>query len=236
MGTKKAFIDMQPSGNMSYVRGFNGALQFVQGRGTIALRGEAGKQDLVLYVPGMQANMISAGQLKDSGVRVEHEGDEMLLVLAAGDVLGRAKHIGRVHCTNLLPCSTKPMLVSTEVVALRTITLPYMWDARLALVGDDTIKSSGKHEVATSLDIKPSAGADLPCASCLGGKLVRHTFHDKGSNANEALDVVQIDMCGPFWVTAKDDSLHVLLMKVRRLMHSNVKMDGNVCWNWKEVI
>ncbi|CAI7885061.1 unnamed protein product [Closterium sp. NIES-53] len=55
MGTKDAFVDLGPSGNVQHVRGFNGALQTVQGRGTVALQGEAGKQVLipdVLYVPG----------------------------------------------------------------------------------------------------------------------------------------------------------------------------------------
>ncbi|CAI5519268.1 unnamed protein product [Closterium sp. Naga37s-1] len=64
MGTKEAFVDMGPSGNVKHVRGFNGALQTVEGRGTVALQGEAGKQVLipdVLYVPGVQANLLSAG-------------------------------------------------------------------------------------------------------------------------------------------------------------------------------
>ncbi|CAI7796903.1 unnamed protein product [Closterium sp. NIES-54] len=62
MGTKTVFVDMAPSDGMKHVRGFNGALQPVEGRGTIALQGEAGKRVLipdVLYVPGVQANLLS---------------------------------------------------------------------------------------------------------------------------------------------------------------------------------
>ncbi|CAI7846748.1 unnamed protein product [Closterium sp. NIES-53] len=61
----------------------------VKGHVTVALQGEAGKQVLVpyvLYVPGVQANLFLAGQLKDSGVRLQDDDDEMLLVLAVGDV------------------------------------------------------------------------------------------------------------------------------------------------------
>ncbi|CAI7742972.1 unnamed protein product [Closterium sp. NIES-54] len=50
---------------------------------------EAGKQVLVpyvLYVLGVQANLFLAGQLKDSGVRLQDDDDEMLLVSAVGDV------------------------------------------------------------------------------------------------------------------------------------------------------
>ncbi|CAI7765518.1 unnamed protein product [Closterium sp. NIES-54] len=122
MGTKAIFVDMTPSDGVKHVRGFNGALQPVEGRGTVALQGEARKWVLipnVLYVQGIQANLLSAGQVKESGVQLKGDGDEMLLVAATGGVLGRARYTGRVLCIDLRPCST--LSQSTEVVALRTI-------------------------------------------------------------------------------------------------------------------
>ncbi|CAI7749862.1 unnamed protein product [Closterium sp. NIES-53] len=109
MGTKAVFIEMELSDGVKHVRGFNGALQPVEGRGAVALQGEAGKRVLipdVLYVPGIQANLLSAGQLKESGVQLKGNGDEWLLVAATGEVLGRARYTGRVLCTDLRPCST----------------------------------------------------------------------------------------------------------------------------------
>ncbi|CAI5489803.1 unnamed protein product [Closterium sp. Naga37s-1] len=53
------------------------------GRGTVDLQGEAGKQVLipdVLYVPGVRANLLSTGQLKENDVKLQEDGDEMLLV------------------------------------------------------------------------------------------------------------------------------------------------------------
>ncbi|CAI7795319.1 unnamed protein product [Closterium sp. NIES-53] len=191
MGTKAVFVDMAPSGSVKHVRGFNGALQPVEGRGTIALQGEAGKRVLipdVLYVPGVQANLLSAAQLKESGVQLKGDGNEMLLVAATGKVLGRARYAGRVLCTDLRPCPMQSV---------------------------DTIKSSAKHDVATGLDITPSTGTDPPCISCVGGKLTRHTFPASGSDATEALADVHIDLCGPFRVAAKDGSLYFLLLKDR---------------------
>ncbi|CAI7758885.1 unnamed protein product [Closterium sp. NIES-54] len=221
MRTKAVFVDMAPSDDVKYVCGFNGALQPVKGRRTVALQGEAGKRVLIpdfLYVPGVQANLLSAGQLKESGVQLQGDGDEMLLVAATGEMLGRARNNGRVLCTDLCPCSTRSS--STKVVALRTIisttkSTPDRLHARLAHVGVDMIKSSAKHDVATGLNIKPSTGAGPPCVSCVGGKLARHTFPEKGSDAEEALAVVHIDLCGPFRVAAKDGSLYFLLLKDR---------------------
>ncbi|CAI7863070.1 unnamed protein product [Closterium sp. NIES-53] len=75
------------------------------------------------------------------------------------------------------------------------------------------ITSLAKHEVATGLDIKPSTGTNLLCVSCIGGKLARHTFPKKNSHAEEALAVLHIDLCGPFWVAIKVVSLYFLLLK-----------------------
>ncbi|CAI7790725.1 unnamed protein product [Closterium sp. NIES-53] len=206
-----AFVDMQPRGDVRYVRGFNGALQSVEGRGTVALQGEARKQVLVpdvLYVPG--------------------------------DVLGQARYSGRILCTNLRPCLTKSTMTSTEVVALWTIasatkSAPNMLYARLAHVGVDTIKSSVKHDDAASLDIKKLTAADLPCASYVVGKLARHTFHDKGAEAENALDgslcflLLKVRKTRYVWVrpiAKKSDVLVVFekwLKEVERLMSKTVK-------------
>ncbi|CAI5470474.1 unnamed protein product [Closterium sp. Yama58-4] len=224
MGTKDAFVDLGPSGDVKHVRGFNGALQDVQGRGTVALQGEAGKQVLipdVLYVPGVHANLLSSGQLKEHGVKLKEDGDGMLLVSATGEVLGRATYSGRILCTDLRPCSTRPTSTTPEVVALRAIvskakSTPDRMHARLPHVGMDTIRSSAKNEVAIGLDLKSATGADSPCVSCVGGKLARHTFPDQGSDAADVLAVVHIDLCGPFRVAAKDGSLYFLLLKDRK--------------------
>ncbi|CAI7858966.1 unnamed protein product [Closterium sp. NIES-54] len=67
MGTKAVFIDMAPRDGVKHVRGFNRALQPVEGHGTVALQGAAGKRVLipdVLYVPGVQANLLSTGPFR----------------------------------------------------------------------------------------------------------------------------------------------------------------------------
>ncbi|CAI5955719.1 unnamed protein product [Closterium sp. NIES-64] len=224
MGTKEVFVNQQPSGSIKHVRGFNGALQDVQGRGTIALQGESGKQVLipdVLYVPGVRANLLSSCQLKEHGVKLQEDGNGMLLVSAAGEVLGRATYSGRVLCTDLRPCSTRSTSPTPEVVALRMVvsktnSTPDRIHARLAHVGMDTIRSLEKHEVVTGLDLKSATGADSPCVLCVGGKLARHTFPDQGSDADDVLAVVHIDLCGPFRVAAKDGSLYFLQLKDRK--------------------
>ncbi|CAI7849614.1 unnamed protein product [Closterium sp. NIES-53] len=144
-------------------------------------------------------------------------------------MLGRVTYTGRVLYTDLCPCSTKLTTVTTEVVALRAIVLATKstsawWHARLAHIGVDTITSLAKHEVATSLDIKPSTGTNSLCVSCDGGKLARHTFPDKGSDADDALAVMHIDLCGPFRVAAKDDSLYFLLLKDRKTRYVWVRL------------
>ncbi|CAI7908224.1 unnamed protein product [Closterium sp. NIES-54] len=188
--------------------GFNGALQDVRGRCTVALQGEAGKQVLipdVLYVPGVQANLLSTGQLKENGVKLPEDGDEMLLVSAARDVLGQVTYTDQILCTDLRPCSAKSTTPTSEVMALRMIVLATKstlarWHARLAHVCADTIMSSARLEVATGVDINPSTGTDSPCVSCVGGKLARHTFPDKGSTSRTPCELAATDaedVCPP---------------------------------------
>ncbi|CAI7781333.1 unnamed protein product [Closterium sp. NIES-54] len=154
-------------------------------------------------------------------MKLQEDGDGMLLVSAAGDVLGRASYSGQVLCIDLRPCSAKSTTPTTEVVALRAIvpvtkSTPDRLHARLAHVGMNTIRSLAKHEVATGLDLKSASGADLPCVSCVERKLARHTFPDQGSDADDVLAVVHVDLCRPFWVAAKDGSLYFLLLKDRK--------------------
>ncbi|CAI7854401.1 unnamed protein product [Closterium sp. NIES-54] len=128
-------------------------------------------------------------------MKLQEDGDGMLLVSAAGDVLGRASYTGRVLCTDLCPCLTSSPTPLTEIVALRAIVLatkstPERLHKRLAHVGMNTIRSSAKHEVATGLDLKSASDADLTCVSCVGRKLLRHTFPNQGSDADDVLAVV----------------------------------------------
>ncbi|CAI7884357.1 unnamed protein product [Closterium sp. NIES-53] len=91
MGTKAVFVDMAPSDGVKHVRGFNEALQPIEGRGTIASQGEAGNWVLIhnmLYVLSAQANLLSAGKLKESGVQLQGDDVEMLLDAASEEVLG----------------------------------------------------------------------------------------------------------------------------------------------------
>ncbi|CAI7897981.1 unnamed protein product [Closterium sp. NIES-53] len=96
MGTKAVFVNIALSSSVKHVCRFNRALQPIEGRGTVALQGEAGKQVVipdVLYVLGVQANLLSAGQLKESGVQLQGDGDEILLIAATSEVLGKlARH------------------------------------------------------------------------------------------------------------------------------------------------
>ncbi|CAI7799914.1 unnamed protein product [Closterium sp. NIES-54] len=165
MGTKAVFVDMAPSDGVKHVRGFNEALQPVEGRGTIALQGEAGKRVLipdVLYIPGVQANLLSTGQLKEGGVQLQGDGDEMLLVAATREVLGRARYNRRVLCTNLHPCSTWSQ--STEVVALRTIV--------------SETKSTPDCEETGMIELEMSWKSVLMLCSDRGGEFLGKEFTD----------------------------------------------------------
>ncbi|CAI7856837.1 unnamed protein product [Closterium sp. NIES-53] len=216
MGDRSAFVEMSSGGSIKQVTGFNGALQEVQGRGTVALLGEGGKRVLVpdvLYVPGVQASLLSAGQLGDIGVQVLDAGDVTLLWAPDGSLLGRAEFKGRVICTNFQPCSTQQQ--EGEMVALHTLATGVrskgdLWHARMAHVGIDAIERSAAHGSVKGLDLEKGGKSGIPCVSCVGGKITRHTFPSVGEEEDELLGVVHADLCGPFREAAKDGSRYFL--------------------------
>ncbi|CAI7793106.1 unnamed protein product [Closterium sp. NIES-54] len=222
MGDRSAFVEMSSGGSIKTATGFNGAFQEVQGRGTVALLGEGGGRVLVpdvLYVPGVQASLLSAGQLRDSGVQLLDARDVTLLRAPDGSLLGRAEFKGRVLCTNFQPCSTQQQ--EGETVALRTLATGVrskggLWHARMAHVGIDAIERTAAHGSVKGLDLEKGGETGIPCVSCVGGKITRHTFPSVGEEEDEFLGVVHADLCGPFREAAKDGSRYFLELKDRK--------------------
>ncbi|CAI7904629.1 unnamed protein product [Closterium sp. NIES-54] len=222
MGDRSAFVEMSRGGSIKQVTGFNGALQEVQGRGTVAILGEGDRRVLVpdvLYVPGVQASLLSTGQLRDSGVQLLDAGAVTLLRAQDGSLLGRAEFKGRVLCTNFQPCLTQQQ--EGETVALRTLATGVrskgdLWHARLAHVGIDAIERTAAHGSVKGLDLEKGGKSGIPCVSCVGGKITRHTFPSVGEEEDELLGVVHADLCGPFREAAKDGSRYFLVLKDRK--------------------
>ncbi|CAI7839791.1 unnamed protein product [Closterium sp. NIES-54] len=183
MGTKAVFVDMAPSDGVKYVRGFNGALQPVEGRGTIALQGEAGKRVLipdVLYVPGVHANLLSAGQLKESGVQLQGDGDEMLLVAATGEDtfpdkgLDAKKALAVVHIDLCGPFWVAAKYGSLYFLLLKDCHTRFVWAMPVAKKSD-VLREFQKWLVLVERQVKKSV---LMLRTNLGGEFLRKEFTD----------------------------------------------------------
>ncbi|CAI7738564.1 unnamed protein product [Closterium sp. NIES-53] len=204
MGDRFVFVEMNSGGGIKHVIGFKGAPQEVLGRGTVALLGDGGRCVLVpdvLYVPGVQASLLSAGQLRDSGMQLLDARDVTLLRAPDGSLLGHAEFKGRVLCTNFQPCLTQQQ--EGETVALRTLVTGVRskvdtWHARLAHVGVDAIERTAAHGSVTGLELEKGGKSGMPCVFCVGGKITHHTFPSVGEEEDELLGVVHANLCGLF--------------------------------------
>ncbi|CAI7850199.1 unnamed protein product [Closterium sp. NIES-53] len=181
----------------------------VQGRSTVGLQGEAGRASEPAFGWSVEGERREAagGRRRDvarlGGGKRPRSGD----LHRASPLHRPASMLGEVdnaHDGGRGPADDR---LSNKVDA---------GQAAFAHVGMNTIRSSAKHEVATGLDLNLAYGADLPSGSCVGGKLARHTFPDQGSDADDVLAVVHVDLCRPFRVAAKDGSLYFLLLKDRK--------------------
>ncbi|CAI7839053.1 unnamed protein product [Closterium sp. NIES-53] len=186
MGDRSTFVEMSSGGSIKQVTGFNGALQ--------------------------EASLLSVAQLLDAG-------DVTLLRAPDGSLLGHAEFKGRVLCTNFQPCSTQQQ--EGETVALRTLATGVrskgdLWHACMAHVGIDAIERTTAHGSVKGLDLEKGGKSGIPCVSCVGGKITRHTFPSVGEEEDELLGVVHADLCGPFREAAKDGSRYFLVLKDRK--------------------
>ncbi|CAI7826823.1 unnamed protein product [Closterium sp. NIES-53] len=184
MGTKAAFVDFKPSGDVKHVCSFNGVRRTskTEARSTTVMGCSSSRRRGTFLVErrtpvGSSSPTFVPAQRSRRRPRRRRW------------PFGRSSRQQRRH----RPGGTRGLLTSAL--------------------------TPSQHMVATSLDIQPSAGTDAPCVSYVGGKLARHTFPDKGSNTDDALAVVHIDLCGPFWVAAKDGSLYFLVLKDSKTRH-----------------
>ncbi|CAI7793017.1 unnamed protein product [Closterium sp. NIES-54] len=87
---------------------------------------------------------------------------------------------------------------------------------RISHVGIDAIERTAAHGSVKGLDLEKEGKSGIPCVSCVGGKITRHTFPSVGEEEDEFLGVVHADLCGPFREAAKDGNRYFLVLKDRK--------------------
>jgi hypothetical protein len=182
------------TGVVGKVRFGDGSTVEIKGRGTLVFQCKNGDQWLlpdVYYIPSLRSNLISLGQLTETGHRVVMDDDWLEVVEKSGQKL-----ILRVdQATNRL---YSVVLKNSQPVCLLTKMSDdaWLWHSRLGHAGFHTLKQLSEKSMVGGVP-----AIDHPeevCEACLAGKQTRMSFPKKSQwHAGRPLELLHVDLCGP---------------------------------------
>jgi len=202
------FIDYRriPRGTSRVYMG-NGNCEDAAGVGIYQLQLRTGRKLLlhdVLYVPGIQHNLLSVLALMDFGYSFHFSFDHLDIILD-GEVVGHGFISNNLFKIDLMNDVSTPYNMS--LVAESKPVDSATWHARLGHIGKDRMTRLARESLLGSL-----AKVDLPtCESCLAGKACRKPF-GKAVRATQPLELVHSDICGPMNVKARHGASYFLTL------------------------
>ena len=173
----------------SKVRIGNGERIEVEGKGDVVLEGPGGVKLIteVMFVPKIDQNLLSVGQLVEKGLKVVFEKSECAIGDENGHILFRIPM--RNKCFTFDP-------VDENFEAMKSIQdEEELWHRRLGHFHSKGLQYLQQNEMAVGLPMlqKEVTG----CRACLQGKQVRIPFKRSNWRASEKLQLIHTDVCGP---------------------------------------
>jgi transposase InsO family protein len=190
-GDKDAFIDIVPSFG-SKVKLGNGEYVEVEGKGSIGVATKKGGKVIhdTLYVPNLDENLLSIGQLLEHGYSLQFENQECRIF----DSRRRVVAVVKMTKSRSFPLS----LNYEKNISLMAIEEgdSCLWHKRLGHLNYNSLTLLSQKNMVFGLPtIEKKHGV---CEGCLLGKHHRQPFPKEGAKrAKEVLELVHTDVCGP---------------------------------------
>ncbi|RVW60910.1 Retrovirus-related Pol polyprotein from transposon TNT 1-94 [Vitis vinifera] len=174
---------------ISKVRIGNGEYIPVKGKGTVAIESQTGLKLIydVLFVPDIDQNLLSVGQLVEKEFKVYFEDRNCIIMDAEGKEMFNIKMKGKSFALNLLE--------DEHTAILQQDSTTMFWDRRVEHFHHDDVLYMKKNQIAEEL---PDLEKGLPiCATCQYGKQTKLPFPKKISwRATKKLQLVYTDVGG----------------------------------------
>ena len=166
----------------------------IRGKGTIVFGCRNGEQwtlEEVYYIPSLCSNLVSLGQLTESGHKVVIDEDELevfykdpcRLIMKVKRSLNR---LYKIELNQAIP-----------VCLLSSISDPaWLWHARLGHVNFNALKLLADKKMAGGVPL--ITHPQQVCQDCLAGKQSRFSFPASTNyRASKPLELIHADLCGP---------------------------------------
>ena len=180
-------INKNETGNVNF--GDGSSIKY-EGRGNVVVickNGEKIKLEGVLYLPKLKTNILSLGRLDDQGCKTSLSGGYLTIRDKIGKLLTKTKKTrGNMY---------QIKLANSESCNLSREDEAWLWHERLCHQSFYTLDSMIKGKLVRGLPVfdKPK---DL-CSTCISGKHAKSSFKSSVFRAENSLDLVHMDLCGP---------------------------------------
>ena len=185
---KKLFTQLGEASS-SKVRMGDGKHIAVKGKGTIAISTCSGKKFIsdVLFVPKIDQNLLSVGQLIEKGIRVVFEDRSCLIKDAKGKDIFKVRMKGKSFA--LYP------LMEEQIAFPENGNVTNLWHKRLGHYHYQGLLQIKSKEMVNGL---PELASHVPQFKlCKIGKFTRNLFHKATWRATRKLQLVHIDIVSP---------------------------------------
>ena len=174
---------------ISKVKIGNGEFISVKGKGTVAIESLTGLKYIsdVLYVPKIDQNLLSVGQLIEKGFKVIFEDKWCLIKDAKGRDVFRVKMRAKSFALNLME--------EEHIAFSSTTNNAELWHKRLGHFHHAGLLYMQQHNLVKGVPWLEDKLAD--CVACQYGKQVRRPFPQTAWRATHKLQLVHTDVGGP---------------------------------------
>ncbi|KAL4379963.1 hypothetical protein GQ457_02G041430 [Hibiscus cannabinus] len=185
---KELFKDLKSTESKKVKIG-NGEHIAVKGKGTVAITSRSGTKFIsdVLYVPGIDQNLLSVGQLVENGFKVKFMEKTCVIENATGQKMFEVEMKGRSFSLN-------PMQEEQSTFLAKESTI-MMWHKRLGHYHHQGIVKMKSKSMA--LDLPEFDDRIMTCKACQFGKQNRKSFPKTTWRTTCKLQLIHTDISGP---------------------------------------
>ncbi|RVW50135.1 Retrovirus-related Pol polyprotein from transposon RE1 [Vitis vinifera] len=174
---------------ISKVKIGNGEFISVKGKGTVAIESLTGLKYItdVLYVPDIDQNLLSVGQLIEKGFKVIFEDKWCMIKDAKGRDVFKVKMRAKSFALNLME--------DEQIAFSSTVSNAELWHRRLGHFHHVGLLYMQKQNLVKGVPLLEDKLAD--CVACQYGKQTRRPFPQTAWRAMHKLQLVHTDVGGP---------------------------------------
>lgn len=187
----------------------NDAPCMVKGRGSISLNGKSSANN-VYWVERLRHNLLSVAQLNDNGLTLEFKKEVCKIKGKNGELIATGMQTkGNLFQPN----------ANIRTCLMAKFDDSWIWHRRLCHVNFDNIVKASKIKAVRGLPMLSKPENPL-CREFQMGKMSSSTFKGKSFTADNLLDLVHTDLCGPLKTRSvqRDRYLMILTDDCLRMM------------------